>query len=133
VDVRAFGSHVDQSVIADNVLTQNGASGIRVLDSTTQVLRNDARKNGWTGILLSEGENVLSLPFYVVTGNTNNDNGGAGIDATAGMTDGGGNSAKKHVATPECVNIACSKNWAPGRACEPARTQTSRLCSTRRL
>jgi nitrous oxidase accessory protein NosD len=104
-----FLAHVDQSVIADNLVAQNGASGIRVLDSTTQVLRNDARKNGGTGIVLSEGENPLLVPFYVVTGNTSDDNAGRGIEATAGMTDGGGNSAKKNAVTPQCVNIACSK------------------------
>jgi hypothetical protein len=105
-----FLAHVDESAITDNLVTQNGAFGIRVLDSTTQVLRNDARKNGATGILLSEGENPAAVPFYVITGNASNDNAGHGIDATAGMTDGGCNSAKKNDATPQCVNIVCSKN-----------------------
>jgi nitrous oxidase accessory protein NosD len=105
-----FLAHVDQSAITDNLVTQNGAFGIRVLDSTTQVLRNDVRKNGATGIRLSEGENPAAVIFYVVTGNSSNDNAGNGIDATAGMTDGGGNSAKKNDATPQCVNIVCSKN-----------------------
>jgi hypothetical protein len=105
-----FLAHVDQSAITDNLVTQNGAFGIHVLDSTTQVLRNDVRKNGATGIRLSEGENPAAVIFYVVTGNSSNDNAGNGIDATAGMTDGGGNSAKKNDATPQCVNIVCSKN-----------------------
>jgi hypothetical protein len=102
-----FLAHVDQSVIADNVLSRNGAFGIRVLDSTTRVLRNVARKNGDTGILLSEGENPASVAFYEITGNASSQNDGAGIVATAGMPDGGGNSAKQNGATPECVNVAC--------------------------
>jgi len=56
-----------------------------------------------------EGENPSAVVFYAVTGNSSNDNAGTGIDATAGMTDGGGNSAKKNDAT-QCVNIVCSKN-----------------------
>ena len=105
-----FLAHVDQSVIADNGVARNGGHGILVADSTTQVLRNLARRNGNTGILLSEGENPLAAPFYVITGNSSNDNAGAGIAATPGMTDGGGNSAKHNDVTPECVNVACSKN-----------------------
>lgn len=49
------------------------------------------------------------MVFYAVTGNSSNDNAGTGIDATAGMTDGGGNSARKNDAA-QCVNIVCSKN-----------------------
>jgi Right handed beta helix region len=105
-----FQFHVDVAMVSDNVVARNGGYGIRILDSTTKLRRNVARWNGNTGILLSENESPSSLPFYEITGNTANENAGAGIAATAGMPDGGGNAAKKNAATPQCVNIACSKN-----------------------
>lgn len=105
-----FLFHVDVATVSDNVVARNGGYGIRIADSTTKVRRNVARLNGNTGILLSEGESPSSLPFYEITGNTANANAGTGIVATAGMTDGGGNSAKHNDVTPECVNVVCNKN-----------------------
>ena len=105
-----FRFHVDVATVSDNLVMRNGGYGIRIADSTTKILRNFARRNGNTGILASEGENPAAVVFYEITGNTSNDNAGAGIVATAGMIDGGGNSAKHNGVTPECVNVACGKN-----------------------
>jgi hypothetical protein len=105
-----FRFHVDVATVSDNLVARNGGFGIRITDSTSKVLRNVARRNGNTGILLSESENPEAVVFYEISGNVSNDNAGAGIVATAGMTDGGGNSAKHNGATPQCMNVACSKN-----------------------
>jgi parallel beta-helix repeat protein len=105
-----FQFHVDLATVSDNVASRNGGYGIRIADSTTKVRGNVARWNGNTGILLSETEDPSLLPFYEITGNTANENAGAGIAVTAGMPDGGSNSAKHNDVTPECVNVVCSKN-----------------------
>jgi nitrous oxidase accessory protein NosD len=104
-----FRFSVDRALIADNVVARNDGFGIRVIDSTTQVLRNSARSNGDTGIYLSEGANPSAVQFYLIAENVSNKNGGFGISATLGMIDGGGNVAKDNALTPECINVVCSK------------------------
>ena len=97
----------DLTTITDNLVTRNGGFGIHVIDSGTQVLRNTARNNGDDGIFLGEGADPIFLPHYLIADNVSNSNGGHGIVATAGMIDGGGNSAKRNNAEPQCVNVAC--------------------------
>ena len=109
--------HVDNALVADNVVSGNAGVGISVTDSTTRVLRNVVRSNGGTGIALAEGEGGLPLAaFYVIAGNVSSKNGGAGITACVavaespcapGMVDGGGNTAKLNRLRPECVNVSC--------------------------
>lgn len=105
-----FQFHVDVATVSDNVVAHNGSYGIRISDSTAKLRRNVARWNGNTGILLSENENPSLLAFYEITDNTANENAGVGIAATAGMPDGGGNAAKHNASSPQCINVACSKN-----------------------
>ena len=74
--------HADRTLVAENVVSGNTASGITVRNSTTRVLRNVVRSNGGTGIALLEDEaGPLFAPFYEITGNVSSKNGGAGISA----------------------------------------------------
>ena len=42
-----------------------------------------------------------------IAGNTANENGDFGIDAVAGVTDGGGNLASGNGNPPQCRNVLC--------------------------
>jgi hypothetical protein len=109
--------HADRTLVEENVVAGNTASGITLRNSTTRVLRNVVRNNGATGIALLEDEGGPAFaPFYEITGNVSSKNGGAGITAcvrdganpcAGGMIDGGGNIARFNGVTPECVNVVC--------------------------
>ena len=98
----------DQTAITDNLVARNHGVGIFVIDSTSQILRNTARNNGDTGILISEGADAIHRSHYLIADNTSNNNVGYGIIATPGMIDGGGNNARRNALTPACLNLVCA-------------------------
>jgi parallel beta-helix repeat protein len=85
--------------------------GIRVAATASNVLLRDnhADRNGYSGILVDS-------PSTTITRNTANDNGtywpddptgGYGIEAVAGVTDGGKNRATGNARPEQCLNVRC--------------------------
>jgi parallel beta-helix repeat protein len=93
----------DATVISDNDATSQQADGIRVQDGATGTLvqNNLASRNGLDGI------HVLAAST-TIAGNTANDNAKLGIEAAAGVIDGGGNRASGNGDPAECVGVVCS-------------------------
>ena len=51
---------------------------------------------------------ILDNPRTTITANTANDNLDYGIEAVAGVTDGGGNTASGNGNPAQCLNVTCS-------------------------
>jgi hypothetical protein len=110
----------DGSTIAGSVVSRNGGDGIRVETSTTHITGNTTRDNGGTGIWVLEEAGLSFGPFYLVADNTSIANAGYGIRACItvdslhtcepGITDGGGNVARRNQLMPECVNVVCTRH-----------------------
>jgi len=101
--------------VEENRATRNAADGIRVgphfgdpRDPPRNLLlrANRADRNGDDGI-------GVESPQTIVTSNVANRNFDLGIEAVAGVTDGGGNMAFGNGDPLECVNVVCR---TPGRA-----------------
>jgi parallel beta-helix repeat protein len=89
--------------VAGNRVTGAAADGIRLGSSTrdTLVARNVAKRNGDDGIDSDTASATL-------TGNVANFNFDLGIEAVAGVTDGGGNRAQGNGNPAQCVGVSCS-------------------------
>jgi hypothetical protein len=104
------GIHVtfenDGITYQDNVISQNGGYGITVLSSVSKIIHNRLNGNSLDGLLAVEEVPELA-PLWLIADNRANNNGGHGLDVTAGIPDGGGNRAVSNATEPQCVNIAC--------------------------
>jgi parallel beta-helix repeat protein len=92
----------DGSAVTQNASSGNGRDGIRVDAGTsgTVVGRNVANLNGDDGIDVdSAGTTILK--------NAADANGGLGIEAVAGVVDGGGNSASENGDPAQCTGVSC--------------------------
>jgi hypothetical protein len=90
--------------VEGNIAANNVHVGIHVrrLSRGTRVVANLAQFNGGgDGILVDN-------PQTTITGNTANDNLDYGIEAVAGVTDGGGNTASGNGNPAQCLNVACA-------------------------
>jgi hypothetical protein len=84
------------------VVARQGADGILVaaFARRTQLLRNRADRSGADGI------HVLS-PSTALARNSANRNARWGIEAVAGVTDGGGNAAAGNGIATQCTGVVC--------------------------
>jgi parallel beta-helix repeat protein len=98
-----FPEPSSDNVLARNDLIANSFDGIFVYAEATGtvVLANQADANGDDGI------DVRSVAT-TITRNSANRNTDLGIDAVAGVTDGGGNRAAGNGNPLQCVNVVCS-------------------------
>ena len=89
--------------VTRNVSNDNGTDGIVVqpVAHDTALERNTAHGNGADGI------HVLS-PFTTITRNEADLNAALGIDAVAGVTDGGHNHASGNGNAAQCMNVLCN-------------------------
>jgi len=90
-------------VFEENRFEENGGVGMQIggdASADDLVARNRAWRNGADGI-------EVAAPGSTLTRNTAFFNGGFGIDAGAGVLDGGGNHAKHNGAPAQCAGIAC--------------------------
>lgn len=90
-------------VLSGNVANSKLDDGIRVDAAATATLLkgNTANDNGDDGI-------DIDAPGTTVTRNTANGNHDLGIEAVAGVVDGGGNRASNNGNAVECTVLACS-------------------------
>jgi parallel beta-helix repeat protein len=97
------GLPVTGNTVERNTVAHNGADGIVVNQQArdTTVERNTASDNGGDGI------HVLS-PFTTLTANTADRNALLGIEAVAGVIDGGHNEASSNGNPAQCTGVACS-------------------------
>ncbi len=115
--------------VADNVASNNATAGIFRTRSSGPTLRNEANRNG-IGISIDDSPGLIrnneakanfshgisivdqipeNGPFYTVTGNTANRNGGFGIMTDlVGVVDGGCNRARHNTGVAECKGVACT-------------------------
>jgi len=94
----------NRNLLRDNIAANNVHAGIHVrpLSHGTLVAANLAQFNGGgDGILVDN-------PRTTITANTADDNLDYGIEAVAGVTDGGGNTASGNGNPAQCLNVACS-------------------------
>jgi hypothetical protein len=85
---------VDQTLYGDGVLVEPGATGTRVERTVATRHRDD-------GIDVDSAATTL-------TGNLATDNGDLGIEAVAGVIDGGGNRAARNDNPTQCVGVTCT-------------------------
>jgi hypothetical protein len=99
--IQVFGD--DMTVIANVVSEIDARDGIRVepAASGTLLRANVTTRNGDDGI-------DVESPATTITANLANDNTDLGIEAVAGVTDGGGNRASGNGNPAQCVGVACS-------------------------
>ena len=108
----ALGALVLDNRVIGNAVNGNGGEGIAVDDLApagrgTVIESNSAGDNGGDGI-------VVGQSGHTVTANRAVNNGGWGIYAELGTTDGGGNEAAGNVEPGQCFQIACAIGEAPG-------------------
>jgi parallel beta-helix repeat protein len=91
------------ALISSNQVLQGTADGIglRTGSSGTHVIGNLAAQNGDDGI-------DTDVSSATLQGNTANANADWGIEAVAGVTDGGGNHASGNGHPGQCVNVVCT-------------------------
>ena len=104
--VDAFTADVDGTQIRDNVVRGSGVDGI-VVDlehpgpvQNTLVVGNSVTGAGSDGIQVNSATTTI-------TRNIANHNGNLGINAIAGVTDGGGNHAAGNGNPLQCTNVNC--------------------------
>lgn len=97
------GGTADRNVLSGNVLINNVGDGIRVDPGQrhTVIVGNIANGNTDDGIDVDSSSTTL-------TRNTTNANGDLGIEAVAGVTDGGGNRARSNGNPLHCTNVLCN-------------------------
>lgn len=100
------------NVVVQNTASQNGGGGIEVADSAMAgqgnlLDRNTADGNGGDGLSVFGAGQAL-------TGNSAQFNGGWGIYAPVGASDGGGNFAAGNAEPAQCYNIVCAIGVVPG-------------------
>jgi parallel beta-helix repeat protein len=119
----------DRNVVSRNIFPRDGGDigddlFVGTGSDNTTVRRNDLQGPGFhdgigvsaeaTGTLLVRnevrgylGDGIqVDSPFTTLTRNSSNDNGGWGILAVAGVTDGGGNTASGNL-LGQCLNVSC--------------------------
>jgi len=97
-------SDSDRTLLQDNtVANDRPGDGIFVEAGSdrTVLRRNLASLNGDDGIQVDDPDTLL-------VGNTANDNDDLGIEAVAGVTDGGGNTASGNGNPAQCINVHCT-------------------------
>lgn len=74
----------------------------------TVIEKNTVDRNGFAfpGVAGPDGIHV-NEPATTLTKNTANDNDDYGIEAVAGVTDGGGNKARDNGNPAQCLNVFC--------------------------
>jgi hypothetical protein len=118
-------SGVDNAIIHNTVA--HGVVGIRTTDDRTRVERNFVYSNEQDGIhvdccgalvignrAIANGDDGIEVAFVsdffgpdFVSRNTANENGDLGIEAVAGVADGGRNRARRNGNASQCVNVVC--------------------------
>jgi parallel beta-helix repeat protein len=113
IAVEAFGPSTAGTIVSDNVVDSAYGDGISVdvihpggAATNTQVERNVVTRAGDDGIEVGGASATL-------TGNLVLDNGDLGIEAVAGVTDGGGNTAAGNGNPLQCTNVRCD-TYTPG-------------------
>jgi parallel beta-helix repeat protein len=93
----------NNNVLQRNEASDNNGDGILVAANSAGTLlqRNQADRNGDDGIDVDNADTTIFA-------NTANDNGDLGIEAVAGVKDGGLNSAAGNGNPQECTNVVCS-------------------------
>jgi parallel beta-helix repeat protein len=97
------GNSSDRTIVSGNTLGKNRGDGILV-------------DPGQTGTVIEGNRSVNSSddgidvddPATALRQNIANNNGDLGIEAVAGVTDGGGNTARGNGNPAQCVNVRCS-------------------------
>jgi parallel beta-helix repeat protein len=99
--IALFGAH--NNAVVDNIADNNVDAGIHVRPRSrgTLVAGNLAERNGDDGIHVDN-------PETTITANSANLNLDYGIEAVAGVTDGGGNTASGNGNPAQCLNVVCS-------------------------
>ncbi|MEU6724807.1 right-handed parallel beta-helix repeat-containing protein [Nonomuraea wenchangensis] len=98
------------TVLYRNSVVNNGGDGILVRASVTgtHIDNNDVNGNG-TRIVREDGIDVDATDAAtVIRNNRARNNGDYGIEATPGVTDGGGNRASGNGNPAQCLNITCT-------------------------
>jgi parallel beta-helix repeat protein len=95
--------NTNTSLVKGNTSNTNGFDGIELSTGSTGnvLLNNVASSNGWNGI-------DVGNPGNTITGNQADTNFNLGIFASAGNTDGGGNTAAGNSDPLQCVGVTCS-------------------------
>jgi parallel beta-helix repeat protein len=105
INVGSLNSAFDRSgnVVSDNDIRNTGSDGIVVGAHAlqTRVERNYANKSGDDGI-------DVEVASTTITANSTSNNDSLGIEAVAGVTDGGGNLAAGNGDARQCLNVACA-------------------------
>jgi large repetitive protein len=94
----------DRTLLQDNTVANNRPGDgvfVEVGSQYTLLRSNLASGNGDDGIQVDE-------PATRIVANSANDNDDLGIEAVAGVTDGGGNTATGNGNTAQCLNVRCS-------------------------
>ena len=117
-------SESDGLQVANSTINGNGLSGIQVTDADDVVISGTKAVSNGTGISIDPSSRRAEIKTSVansnrhdgivvetrtakLTGNTALFNTELGIDATAGVTDGGGNKAHDNGSLHQCENVAC--------------------------
>jgi parallel beta-helix repeat protein len=100
-----LGSANDAGYYRGNRVNDNGGFGFQSHQSTSTLVENTFSGNGLGGVRIIE-DYVFD---YLITGNVADRNIGTGIFVSAGVPDGGSNSAKLNTGE-QCVNIICTLN-----------------------
>lgn len=111
----AVGNSVGVTV-RHNRTTGNGGAGVAVVDVDrhARIIDNTANNNGFSPPgcvpdcpLLNDGI-FIAAPRTLLRGNTANHNADLGIDAVAGVIDGGYNRAHRNGNPAQCLGVVCS-------------------------
>lgn len=99
----AVENDADDSRLERNTAIANQLSGIFVQSTAlrTLVRRNVANENLQDGIFVDSTATTIAR-------NSANENGGFGIQAVVGVTDGGGNTASGNGMATQCTNVVCT-------------------------
>jgi hypothetical protein len=96
-----------RNVVLGNTVVANTEDGVLIGEPAfgahadeTLVKRNHAARNGDDGVDVNDPGNTLAA-------NTADDNGDLGIEAVAGVIDGGGNRASGNGNPLQCLNVFC--------------------------
>jgi parallel beta-helix repeat protein len=97
-------SDSDRSLLQDNTVADNRPGDgifVEVGSDRTSLRNNLASGNGDDGIEVDD-------PDTRIVGNRADDNDDLGVEAVAGVTDGGGNTAKGNGNPVQCLNLRCT-------------------------
>jgi parallel beta-helix repeat protein len=117
------GSVLDATDISRNTFRDNGAaglwarptgpgsSGVPATIANNRFIGNGFSPGAWVdenGAVLNDGAHIQTArgAVAIVSGNIANSNAGSGLD-TLGVTDGGGNTARRNGDPGQCVGVVC--------------------------